>query len=51
MLKNEREKYEKFLKAFGLQLKYGVYEGFGANKELLEDLLLFYSSMRKACNP
>ena len=47
MLKNEREKYEKFFKSFGLQLKYGVYEGFGANKELLEDLLLFYSSTEK----
>lgn len=44
MLKNDREKYEAFFKSFGLQLKYGVYNGFGANKELLQDLLLFYSS-------
>ena len=44
MLKNDREKYEVFFKNFGLQLKYGVYNGFGANKELLQDLLLFYSS-------
>lgn len=44
MLKNDREKYEEFFKNFGLQLKYGVYNGFGANKELLQDLLLFYSS-------
>ena len=44
MLKNDREKYEEFFKNFGLQLKYGVYNGFGANKELLQDLLLFWSS-------
>lgn len=44
MLKNDREKYEEFFKNFGLQLKYGVYNGFGANKELIQDLLLFYSS-------
>ena len=44
MLKYDREKYEEFFKNFGLQLKYGVYNGFGANKELLQDLLLFYSS-------
>lgn len=44
MLKNDREKYEEFFKNFGLQLKYGVYNGFGANKEMLQDLLLFYSS-------
>ena len=44
MLKNDREKYEEFFKNFGLQLNYGVHNGFGANKELLQDLLLFYSS-------
>ena len=44
LLKNDREKYEKFWKAFGLQIKYGVYAGFGANKELLQDLLLFTST-------
>ena len=44
MLTNEREKYEEFFKNFGLQLKFGVYNGYGANKELLEDLLLFHSS-------
>ena len=44
MLKNEREKYEEFWKAFGLQLKYGVYSDFGMNKEKLQDLLLFTSS-------
>lgn len=47
MLKNDREKYEEFFKNFGLQLKYGVYNGFGANKELLQDLLLFYSSSKQ----
>lgn len=44
MLKNDREKYEAFFKNFGLQLKYGVYSDFGAQKDLLSDLLLFYSS-------
>ena len=47
MLTNEREKYEEFFKNFGLQLKFGVYSGYGANRELLEDLLLFYSSKEK----
>lgn len=47
MLKNEREKYEKFYKSFGRQLKYGVYDDFGANKEVLQDLLMFYSSKEK----
>lgn len=47
MLKNEREKYEAFWKNFGLQLKYGVYDAFGAKKDLLQDLLLFYSSSEK----
>ncbi len=47
MLKNERAKYEEFFKAFGIQLKFGVYEGYGANKDLLKDLLLFVSSKEK----
>lgn len=47
MLSGEREKYETFFKNFGLQLKYGLYEGFGRNKETLEDLVLFYSSSEK----
>ncbi len=47
MLKNERETYEKFYKNFGLQLKWGVYHNFGANKELLKPLLMFYSSREK----
>lgn len=44
MLRNKREQYEAFFKNFGLQLKYGVYDAFGAKKDLLQDLLLFYSS-------
>ena len=44
MLKNEREKYEEFWKAFGLQLKYGIYSDFGMHKEKLQDLLMFTSS-------
>ena len=44
MLKNEREKYEDFWKAFGLQMKYGIYSDFGMNKDKLQDLLLFTSS-------
>src|SRR5690625_1534739 len=42
--KNDREKYEKFYQAFGRQLKFGVYDNFGANKETLQDLIMFYSS-------
>ena len=44
MLRNDREEYEKFWKNFGLQIKFGVYNDFGANKETLQDLLMFYSS-------
>ena len=47
MLQNDREKYETFYKSFGLTLKYGVYSGYGANKDVLQDLLLFYSSSEK----
>ena len=47
MLTNEREKYEEFWKAFGLQIKFGIYNGYGMNKELLQDLLLFTSSKDK----
>lgn len=47
MLKNEREKYEEFWNAFGVQIKFGVYNGFGMNKEKLQDLLLFTSSNGK----
>lgn len=44
MLENERENYDKFFKAFGLQLKFGVYDYFGMNKDKLKDLIMFYSS-------
>ncbi|HOE57049.1 MAG TPA: molecular chaperone HtpG [Bacillota bacterium] len=47
LLKSERDNYEKFYKAFGRQLKYGIYSEFGSNKETLQDLLLFYSSKEK----
>ncbi|GHU54508.1 chaperone protein HtpG [Clostridia bacterium] len=47
LLKNDREKYEEFFKEFGTQLKYGIYEGFGANKDTLKDLVLFHSSSEK----
>ena len=42
--KEDREKYEQFWKAFGMQLKYGILADYGAHKELLKDLLLFWSS-------
>ena len=44
MQQNDREKYETFWKQFGRQIKFGLYEGFGANKDLLQDLVLFHSS-------
>ena len=47
MLKNDRETYEEFFKAFGTQLKFGMYEDFGANKDKLADLVLFTSSYEK----
>ena len=43
-LKNDRDGYEKFFESFGKQLKYGLYESYGMNREVLEDLVLFYSS-------
>ncbi|NMC27343.1 MAG: molecular chaperone HtpG [Syntrophomonadaceae bacterium] len=47
LLQNDREKYEQFFKAFGRQLKYGVYDNYGRDKDVLQDLLLFYSSREK----
>ncbi len=44
MLKDDREKYEQFWKAFGSQIKFGAYSDYGAHKDLLQDLLLFVSS-------
>ena len=43
-MKNDREKYDAFFKAFGLQLKVGCYADFGAHKDVLQDLLLFHSA-------
>lgn len=43
MQKNDRETYDKFFKNFGLQLKYGLYSGWGMNKDLLQDLIMFKS--------
>ncbi len=45
MLENEREKYEQFFKAFGSQLKWGIYSSYGSNKDMLQDLILFKSSL------
>ncbi len=45
MLENEREKYEQFFKAFGAQLKWGIYSSYGTNKDTLQDLILFKSSL------
>lgn len=47
MLNNEREEYEKFWTSFGLQIKFGVYNNYGMNKDMLQDLLMFYSSKEK----
>ncbi len=47
LLKTDRDKYEQFYNSFGRQLKYGVYSDFGNNKEVLQDLLMFYSSKEK----
>ncbi|EYE87749.1 heat shock protein 90 [Fervidicella metallireducens AeB] len=47
LLKDEREKYESFYKSFGRQLKFGIYSDFGSEKEMLQDLLMFYSSKEK----
>ena len=47
MLANEREAYEAFFKTFGLQLKFGIYNGFGMNSDTLKDLIMFVSSKEK----
>lgn len=44
MLKNDREKYEQFYNSFGKQLKYGIYNEYGKDKDILKDLIMFYSS-------
>lgn len=45
MLEKDRENYEKFFDCFGSQLKYGCYDGFGVNKDVLIDLIMFRSSL------
>ncbi|WP_294483457.1 molecular chaperone HtpG [uncultured Ruminococcus sp.] len=44
LLKNDREKYEKFFEVFGLQFKFGIYQSYGAAIDTLKDLLLFKST-------
>lgn len=47
LMTDESELYKEFFKNFGLQLKYGVLSDYGMKKDLLQDLLLFYSSNEK----
>ena len=47
LLKNNRDKYLEFYKAFGVQLKFGIYNDYGMHKDKLEDLIMFYSSSEK----
>lgn len=47
MLKKDRENYEKFFASFGRQLKYGLVSDYGAHKDKLSDLILFYSYNQK----
>ena len=47
MLLNDRENYKKFFKSFGMQLKFGVYNNYGMDKDKVKDLLMFYSSKTK----
>lgn len=47
MLESDRENYEAFFKTFGVNIKYGVYDNYGAKKEDLKDLIIFYSSKEK----
>ena len=47
MLENERDKYEEFFKNFGVNIKYGIYDNYGAKKDELKDLIIFYSSKEK----
>ena len=47
LLDTDREAYEVFFRAFGLQLKYGAYSDYGTHAEQLRELLLFVSSKEK----
>jgi len=51
LLESEPEKYEGFYKSFGIQLKYGILNAFGANRDLLSDLIMFYSSKAEKLIP
>ena len=51
LLESEPEKYEGFYKSFGIQLKYGIVSGFGANRDLLSDLVMLYSSKAEKLVP
>ncbi len=50
MLKNDREKYEKFYEVFGLQFKFGIYQSYGSANDTLKDLLMFKSSFNNGEN-
>jgi len=47
MLKDNRDIYEEFFKAFGMQLKFGIYNDYGMHKDVLKDLIMFHSSKEK----
>jgi molecular chaperone HtpG len=51
LMENDTDKYETFFKSFGAQLKYGVVNGYGINKDLLADLIMFYSSKAGKLTP
>ena len=47
MLEEDRENYDEFFKTFGMNIKFGIYDQFGVNKDTLKDLIMFYSSTEK----
>ncbi len=47
LLKNDREKYISFFQSFGVQLKYGIYNNYGQDKDKLKDLIMFYSANKE----
>ncbi|MGM9636730.1 MAG: molecular chaperone HtpG [Eubacteriales bacterium] len=47
LMQDDRATYEEFFKAMGAQIKFGIYNDYGMHKDLLQDLLLFYSSKEK----
>lgn len=48
MIEKDRDAYISFFKNFGLQLKFGLYDNYGMHKDVLQDLVMFYSSSQKA---